>query len=1042
MAQKKTPPKKAPQKETLKEEKPQKSLRRAKATPKTASGPALQQKALSKKQPPEPLRLEYKPFPVVGIGASAGGLEPLEAFFASIPTDKPPAADMAFVVIQHLSPKHKSIIGEILKKDTDMPIKEIRDGMKIEPNCVYFNPPDQEVGLYQGTFHLMAPSEVRHVRMPIDFFFRSLAQDLEEKAICIVLSGTGSDGTLGLGAVKGAGGMTMAQAEGQAKYPFMPRSAIDTGLVDSVLPVEQMPEELIRYVQHPYLESREKELPADRHYQTFLQKILMLVRANTKHDFSHYKQTTIRRRIGRRLAVHKIEDIADYFRYLRENPAEIHTLFKDLVICVTSFFRDAEAFKALETKAIPDILARKAPDQPLRAWVPGCGSGEEALSIAMLLDEGMERTGRRHPVQIFATDIDAEAIEKARQGEYPESIAADVAPERLKRYFLKKDGVYKIRQEIREMVVYAVQNLISDPPFSKLDLISCRNVLIYLDNDLQRQILPLFHFTLNPNAYLFLGSSETIGGAADMFTPVDTKWKVFQRKGPVHHHLTDYPALELPAAALRPGRKEEPPREVNVRTVMERIVLEEYAPPAILINQRYDVLFFQGDTSKFLSMPKGEPSYNLFNLAHEDLRPKLLTVLHRALTEKKTVTAESLPFRQFEGKIGYLNLSVRPLVGQDAANLFLMVFEELPLPPPTKKGRVKAPATPEEESRMAVLEHELQAAREYLQTTVEELEASNEELKSTNEELQSTNEELQSTNEELETAKEELQSTNEELVTVNSELNNKIDEITEVNNEINNLLASTEIGNMFLDRDLRIRRFTPAATKLFNLIPADEGRSIKDITVKMDYDRLWQDAEEVLNSLQVKEMELKSISGEIFAARIMPYRTRENVIDGVVLTFLDISAQHLCSMAMSFAQNIVDTVREPLLILDGDLKVMSANQAFYKAFHTLQSETENLPVYELGNGQWGIPKLRELLEDIIPKNASFQGLEVEHTFPQIGPKTMLLNARRIPAAGEHPSMILLAIEDVTEHRKRQTEHQDTVARLTKELEECKGKEKT
>jgi two-component system CheB/CheR fusion protein len=1004
MAQKKTPPKKAPQK----------SPRQTKATPKTASEPARQQKALSQKEPVEPRKPERKAFPVVGIGASAGGLEPLEAFFANMPRGKPPAAAMAFVVIQHLSPQHKSIIGEILKKDTDMPIKEIRDGMAVEPNSVYFNPPDREVGIFQGAFHLMEPSDARHARMPIDFFFRSLAQDLEEKAICIVLSGTGSDGTLGLEAVKGAGGMTMAQAEEQAKYPFMPRSAIDTGLVDYVLVVEQMPEELIRYVRHPYLDGREKELPADKQYQSFLQKILMLVRANTKHDFSHYKQTTIRRRLGRRMAVHRIDNIANYFRYLQLNPAEIKTLFKDLVICVTSFFRDSEAFKVLEAKVVPDILAYKSVDDPIRIWVPGCGSGEEALSIAMILAEAMGRTGKHHLVQIFATDIDAEAIDKARVGEYPDSIAADVSPERLKRFFVKRDERYKIKQEIREMVVYAVQNLISDPPFSRLDLISCRNVLIYLDNDLQRQILPLFHFTLNPTGYLFLGTSETIGGAADLFTPTDTKWKIFQRKGPVHHHLTDYPALTLPAAAavVRPYPKEEAPREINIRTIMERIVLEEYAPPTILINQRYDVLFLQGDTGKFLSMPKGEPSYNLFNLAHEDLRPKLLTVLHRAISEKKSVIVESIPFKQSEGKIGYLNLTVRPLAVPGAYNLFLMVFEELPPPPQIKKGRRKAAATLEEESRMAVLEHELQATKEYLQTTVEELEASNEELKSTNEELQSTNEEL-------ETAKEELQSTNEELVTVNSELNGKIDELTEVNNDINNLLASTEIGTVFLDRDMHIKRFTPAATRLFNLIPADVGRSIKDISPKTEYENLWQDAEEVLHSLQVKEMEVKSLSGEVYATRILPYRTRENVIDGVVLTFIDISAQHLLSLAQNFTESIVDTVREPLLVLDGDLKVISANQAFYRVFHTSKRDTLDQPIYELGDGQWDIPRLRELLEEIIPRNTSFQDFEVAYDFPRIGHKTMLLNARCIPAADEQATMILLALEEVTEQQKRE-----------------------
>jgi two-component system CheB/CheR fusion protein len=899
------------------------------------------------KQPPE-----RHVFPVVGIGASAGGLEPLESFFASIPEEKPA---MAFVVIQHLSPKHKRIIGEILKKDTDMPIKEIRDGLKVEPNTVYFNPPDKEVGIHQRAFHLTDPAEARHARMPIDYFFRSLAQELEEKAVCIVLSGTGSDGTLGLEAVKGAGGMTMAQAEEQAKYPFMPRSAIDTGLVDYILPVEQMPEEIIRYIRHPYLDDREKEVPADKHYQIFLQKILMLVRANTKHDFTHYKQTTIRRRIGRRLAVHKIEDIADYFRYLQRNPAEIQTLFKDLVICVTSFFRDPEAFRALETKVIPDLIEHKSVDHPIRVWVPGCGTGEEALSLAILFDEAMERTGKHHNLQVFATDIDADAIDRARVGEYPESIAADIAPERLKRYFVRKDGLYRIKQEIREMVVYAPQNLISDPPFSRLDLISCRNVLIYLDTDLQKQILPLFHFTLNPNGYLFLGSSESIGGSADLFAAVDTKWKIYQRKGPVHHRLAEYPALTMAMVEPRPRHKEETPREVNVRTLMERLVLEEYAPATILINNRYDVLYLQGQTGKFLGMPRGEPSFNLFNLIHEDLRPKMLTALHRAISDKKTLKLEAIPFRHPGDGIGYLNLIVRPLTAPGTANLFLVVFEELsgPAKSPPAKGKTKT--APEEEARMAVLEHELQATKEYLQTTVEELEASNEELKSTNEELQSTNEELQSTNEELETAKEELQSTNEELVTVNAELNNKVDELTEVNNDINNLLASTEIGTLFLDRELRIKRFTPAATRLFNLLAQDVGRSIKDITPKTEYEKLWKDAEEVLHSLQVKEMELKSLAGETYASRILPYRTRENVIDGVVITFIDISAQHLLGMAKNFAESIVNTVREPLLVLNADLKVISANRTFYRTFHAVKKDTENRPIYELGEGSGTSP---------------------------------------------------------------------------------------
>jgi two-component system, chemotaxis family, CheB/CheR fusion protein len=987
-----------------------------------------------------------KAFPVVGIGASAGGLEPLEAFFAHLPTDQPPAVDLAFVVIQHLSPNHKSIIGEILKKDTNLPIAEIQDGMELEPNTVYLNPPGKEVGIYQGVFHLVEPSEARHVRLPIDFFFRSLAQDMREKAICVVLSGTGSDGTLGLEAVKGAGGMTIAQAEEQAAYPFMPRSAIDTGLVDYILPAERMPEEIIRYAQHPYIDSRVRELTADEHYQSFLHKILMLIRANTRHDFSHYKQTTINRRIGRRMAVHKIEDIADYFRYLQENLAEIRTLFKEMVICVTSFFRDPEAFKALATRVLPDILARHPSDQPIRVWVPGCGTGEEAISIAILLEEAMEKVNKRFGIQIFATDIDPEAIEKAREGVHPENIVADVSDERLQKFFVKRNGKYQIKKEIRDMVVYAPQNLISDPPFSHLDLISCRNVLIYLNSDLQKKLMSIFHFTLVPQGYLFLGPSETIGVAADLFAPVDLKWKIFQSKGTMQQKLVEYPAMLPPAGAPGLPRNDLASQKVSARTIMEKIILEEYAPVSVLINKRYEVLYLQGATGKFLTMPKGEPNFNLFNLVREDLRSKLIPILHKSVKAKTIETAKLIPYRQPEGGVGYFNLTVRPFKAPNTGDLYLVVFEEHTLlqESVTAKekgiGKGKPPATAADESRVAFLEKELQGTKEYLEATVEELQAYNEELKSSNEELQSTNEELQSTNEELETAKEELQSTNEELITVNSELTDKIGELNNISNDIDNLMSSTEIGTLFLDKDLRIKRFTPAATSLFNLLPQDVGRSIKDIAPKTAYERLWQDAESVLQSPQVKELEIKSYSGVNFTTRILPYRTREGVIDGVVLTFMDISAPHLLAMAKNFAKTLADSVREPLVILDGDLKVIVANQPFYDTFQTQKENTENRMIFTLGDGQWDIPQLRQLLGEIIPQNSSFKNFQVVHNFPKIGKKIMVLNTHRIPAMSDHPSLVLLAMEDITDRHNQELELRETIARLEKEVEELKGQE--
>jgi two-component system CheB/CheR fusion protein len=959
-----------------------------------------------------------KSFPIVGIGASAGGLEALETFFDRMP----PAPGLALVIIQHLSPKHKSIMGQILQRHTVLPVQQVEDGLEVEPNRVYFNSPDREVAIFNGKFHLVEPITTQPLRLPIDYFFRSLAADLGEKAICIVLSGTGSDGTLGLQAVKGAGGMTMAQDESQAKYPFMPRSAILTGLVDQVLPVEKMPEELVRYAQHPYLEPPKKTSSLTKEFEDFVEKILLLIRTNTGQDFTGYKKNTIHRRIERRMALHKINRIADYHRYLQQNPVEVQALFQDLLITVTSFFRDPEAFQVLSDKVIPEIMARKEPGAAIRVWVPGCASGEEAISLAILLAEARERLGKVVNIQVFATDINPEAIDRARQAEYLESIAADVSPERLKLYFTKQDSAYKLKQEIREMLIFATQNLISDPPFSKLDLISCRNVLIYLGAELQRKIIPLFHFMLNQSGYLLLGSSESVGGFADLFRPLDTKWKIYRRKDLGIDRRPDYPPLfsrdarfAAPRLLRAPGQAGTPLHEV-----LGKIILDRYAPPCVLINESYDILHFQGSTERFLTPPVGEPSYNLLKMAREGLRHKLAPLLRQAIREKTTVISKDLHFPLPEGS-QTVDLTVQPLEAAMGANLFLVVFEDkTPTPEPPRKKRQKRPAGEEAGTRLQTLEQELQASKETLQTTIEELEASNEELQSTNEEMQSANEELQSTNEELETSKEELQSTNEELMTVNAELQNKVDELTTINNDIDNLLAATEVGTIFLDRHLAVKRFTPSMTKLFNLIPTDVGRSLSDITSKINYDHLCQDAQEVLGTLQSKELEIQIQEGRWFQMRIMPYRTRENVIEGVVVTINDISQLKQLSQqhqrAMYFAQGIVETVREPLMVLGADLKVQSANHAFYQTFETTPPETEGRLIYDLGNGQWDNPRLRELLEEIVPQNNTFENFEVKHEFPAIGVRTMILNARLLEAQSGSPALILLALEDVTGRR--------------------------
>jgi two-component system CheB/CheR fusion protein len=829
-------------------------------------------------------------FPIVGIGASAGGLEAIEGFFANTPSD----VKIAFVIIQHLAPEHKSIMGSLLKKYTNLKVMEVCDGTKIEPGCVYLNPPSHDVSIMNGKLYLSEPTQPRGVRLAIDYFFRSLAESEGDKSICIVLSGTGMDGTLGLKAIKGAGGMAMAQEERQAKYNNMPRSAIDTGLVDYVLPVEKMATELMKYVKHPYIGGPENVPTAKEKFEDHLQKIFILIRSTTGHDFSQYKMNTIRRRIERRMAVHQMDRIPEYVACLQKNPSEIKTLFKDLLITVTNFFRDTKAFKALNEKVVLPIVKAKPVESAIRVWVPGCATGEEAYSVAILFAEAMKLLNKHFVMQIFATDLDADAIEYARMGIYPDSIAADVSAERLKTYFLKEENAYRVKKQIREMVVFATQNLVKDAPFSKLDLVSCRNVLIYMNTALQKKILPLFHYTLNPGGYLFLGTSETVGEFADLFSPIDLKWKVFKRKqAPA---MLGLKRAALPVNGLAPEgakavKRKFEPTLANIRQLAERTILQDYAPPCVLIDEKFDVLYFGGDTDRFLSMPAGEPTFNLLKIARDDIRYKLSTQLRKCLKERVPIKSKDIKVMQ-NGNISPVNITVKPVTDPTLKDEFMMVLFETPEAPPEHRGKKKEkPSDKDIEPRVQALEQELQSTKEYLQTTIEELETSNEELKSTNEELQSTNEELQSTNEELETSREELQSTNEELETVNTELQHKVEQLSDANNDLNNLLGCTEIATLFLDNDINIKRFTPRAAEIFKLIAGDVGRSISDIVNNLQYDELVDDAKEVLENLGRIEKEVRTKEGNWFFMRILPYRTVDNAIDGVVVTFIDITKQ-------------------------------------------------------------------------------------------------------------------------------------------------------
>ena len=845
---------------------------------------------------------DSKNFPIVGIGSSAGGLEALEIFLSNLP----PQTNMAFVIIQHLSPRHKSIMAEILMKYTQMRVLAIQEDKEIRPNCVYLNPPDKNVVILNRRLYLTEPTQAHGVNLPIDCFFRSLSEDQGEKAICIILSGTATDGTLGLKAIKGEGGLAIVQDPDSAKYSGMPLSAIATGLVDFILPVEKIPAELIKYVQHPYIDRPERFETAKKQFRNHVQKILVLIRTNTGHDFANYKQTTIRRRIERRMAVHQFAKIEQYATYLEKTPAEIGILFKDLLIGVTNFFRDADAFEVLKAKVIPKLIKNKESENPLRIWIAGCATGEEAYSIAILMAEEMKKLRKQPNIQIFASDIDNEALDFARMAIYPDSIAADVSSQRLNRYFIKENTTYRIKKQIREMIVFANQNLIKDPPFSRLDLVSCRNLLIYMGPVLQKKILPLFHYILRPQGNLFLGTSESIGEFSHLFAPIDQKWKIFSRKEYVDDKVGDYPRTPfynvLPT--LQGLEEQRVPTVADIHNLAERIVLDNYAPPCVLINEQYEILHFIGQTDKYLAPPVGKASFSVLNMAREGLKFKLSTALHNAVKQKKTVLSAGIKIRH-NNSVRAVDLTVRPLTESGFTQGFMLVMfeDKTPLEPVQEK---KAAAKEVADPYLLSLEKELQSTKEYLQTTNEELETSNEELKSTNEELQSVNEELQSTNEELETSKEELQSTNEELVTVNAELQKKVEELSKTNNDMKNLLDSVDIPTIFLDTDLRIKRFTAHATKVIHLIHTDIGRPLDDIVTKIEGATITEDAEAVLEDLISREKEVITKDGSSYSMRILPYRTIENVIDGVVITFQDLSERKRGQAALSQAYDELD----------------------------------------------------------------------------------------------------------------------------------------
>ena len=971
---------------------------------------------------------------VVGIGASAGGLEALTGLLQAIPAE----SGLAFVVISHLDPEHKSALGEILSRTCAMPVRDVEEGMLVESDHVYVMPPNQELVLARKTLHLAPRPESRAPHMPVDVFLRSLAAERGSRAIAVILSGTGSDGTYGAKAIKEAGGINFAQDE-SARFGGMPHSAVTAGCIDYVLPPRQIAAELLRIAHHPLQARPIQAGPPD---ESEFHRILRLMSEFTGVDFLSYKHSTLRRRIERRMLLLGLQTLDDYLEFLREDAAERKKLFDEVLIQVTSFFRDPDSFESLKQVVFPRLMQNRQRGMPLRIWVPGCASGEEAYSLAILLLEFLRATSQTAPIKIFATDISERAVESARAGAYAEGIAAEVSPQRLQRFFTKTDRGYEINKSVRDLCVFARQDVTKDPPFSQLDLISCRNVLIYLGPGLQSRVLPMFHYALKPGSFLVLGNSESVGAFTDLFEAADRRHKFFVRTATPSRLTFGYTAgapsqtrVVVQEAGIAQSRG-----LPDVYREADRVVLARYAPPGVVVDENLHVVQFRGETGRFLKPAPGPPTAELIQLAREGLIRALNNALDRAKRDNVPVQQAGVRFRT-NSHFQQIELHVIPIADlASGARHFVVLFEEVPAKVGAEgaEPEARAAVAPEEESEkereVNLLKQDLEATKAYLQSVIEQKEGAIEELRAANEEIVSANEELQSTNEELETAKEELQATNEELTTVNEELQNRIRTANQLSDDLVNLIECTNIPVLVLDVDLNIRRFTPTAQRALNLRPGDLGRPIGDLKLKFDFPQLESLAREVIDTLKTAQREVLDEQGRWHSLHIRPYKTADNKIGGVIVMLIDVDVlkrrERQVKESLDYALSIVETVREALIVLDGQLRVRTANRAFYQMFRARPAETEGRLIYELGDQQWDIPRLRTLLEELLPQNRHFENYELEHDFPLIGRRTMLLNAHRvIQLEGEPNQLILLAIEDVTARKHAEDSQQDSEHRL-------------
>jgi two-component system CheB/CheR fusion protein len=1078
---------------------------------------------------------------VIGIGASAGGLAALKTFLAHVPSD----SGLAFVVVVHLSPDHESHLAELLQPHVHFPVQQVGESVALEPNHVYVIPPNANLNAIDTHLRLSKLEERRQERAPIDHFFRTLASTHDGRSIAVVLTGTGSDGTLGIKDIKANGGLVIVQDPNEAEYDGMPQSAIATGMADFVLPLAEIPATILRYdntePRVPRVDDGEI-VPQDE--RVFLQNILAHLRSVTERDFSRYKPSTVLRRISRRMQLNHVEDPRAYIDMLRIRVDEARALADDLLITVTHFFREPEVFEKLEKEIIPRLFDGKTQHDAVRVWSVGCATGEEAYSLAILLVEAAEKLHTAPQIQIFASDLHTRSLAHAREGLYPGDIESDVSPERLERFFRHENGGYRIGKEIRNLVVFAPHNILSDPPFSRMDLISCRNLLIYLEREVQHEVMEIFHYALNTGGITLLGTAESIE-TAELFRTIDKRLCIFSKRNAAvrEPRLPVFPQTRNRFLNDEKTRQKTPGEMIAVGDLHQRMV-EKYAPPSILVGPDNKVIHLSQHAGRYMAMPGGEITASVLKLVREELQLELQAALHEAREKQEAVDSRPVPVR-FNGHARPVTMRVRPALEPERDGFALIIFEErAPHDAVETTGVFEEGIAGSLADRIHDLEIQLTAAHRRTQTVIEEYESSREEMKASSEEMQSTNEELRSTLEELETSKEELQSINEELQTVNQQNRLKVEELAQLSGDLQNLLTSTDIATLFLDRNSRILRFTPRLGDLFNIRITDRGRPIADLTHRLGYPELGTDAQAVLNRLIPVEREVQDETGRWYLTRVLPYRSTEDRIEGVVITFIDIDArktaeatvlagaerlrrmvnvavvgilifdekgtlidsnetyqkmsgytrEEIASRLLTwrtmtppeyvevseeqmkrlsetgrigpyekehirkdgsrlwmifagaalgdgttieycidisdrkraerevleskfYAESIINTLHEPLLVLTPDLIVQSANPAFYRRFQVEPSATIGQKIYELGNRQWDIPALRTLLQDVLPANSILDEFEVEHVFETIGKRTMLVNARRL----DHLQLILLGLRDNTERKRIENE---------------------